>query len=115
MEFLQLCSLPDTPSLPPGLQQHRFTTEERTDRLLKVIGPAATDPVRVHQDAAVFVSRLSPSTAVAHDFPPGPGRFPYLIEGSASVGAQHRTTGEPAKNEAERPILTAATAGSDNT
>src|SRR5260370_8126895 len=77
MEFLQLWILPDTPSLPPGLQQHRFTTEERTDRLLKVIGPAASDPVRVHQDAAVFVSRLSPSTPVTPAFPPRPGRHPY--------------------------------------
>ncbi len=97
MEFLQLWILPDTPSLPPGLQQHTFTTEERTDRLLKVIGPAASDPVRVHQDAAVFVGRLSPGTAVTHDFRPGRGGYFYLIEGRARVGGEELSTGDAAK------------------
>ena len=97
MEFLQLWILPDTPSLPPALQQRPFTREERTDRLLKVIGPAASDPVRVHQDAAVFVSRLSPGPAAAYDFRPGRGGYLYLIEGRALVGAQELSTGDAAK------------------
>jgi quercetin 2,3-dioxygenase len=97
MEFLQLWILPDTPSLPPGLQQRTFTIEERTDRLLKVIGPRASDPVRVHQDAAVYVSRLSAGTTVAHDFRPGRGGYLYLIEGRASLGTEELSTGDAAK------------------
>ncbi len=97
MEFLQLWILPDTPSLPPGLQQRTFTKEERTDRLLKVIGPLSSDPVRVHQDAAVYVSRLSPGTTVAHDFRSGRGGYLYLIEGRASVGTEELSTGDAAK------------------
>jgi quercetin 2,3-dioxygenase len=97
MEFLQLWILPDTPSLPPGLQQRQFTKEARTDRLLKVIGPAPGDPVRVHQDATVHVSRLSPGTAVAHDFRPGRGGYVYLIEGRSKVGAEELATGDAAK------------------
>src|SRR5256884_714462 len=85
MEFLQLWILPQAPSLPPGLQQRQLTKEERTDRLLKVIGPQASDPVRVHQDAAVHISRLSPGTAVTHDFGGGPCGCPYLIEGRATI------------------------------
>ena len=97
MEFLQLWILPDTPSLPPGLQQRTFTTGERTDRLLKVIGPLSSDPVHVHQDAGVYVSRLSPGTTVAHDFRPGRGGYLYLIEGRAAVGSEELSTGDAAK------------------
>ncbi len=104
MEFLQLWILPDTPSLPPALQQHQFTREERTDRLLRVIGPTASDPVRVHQDATVFVSRLAPGTAVAHDFRPGRGGYFYLIEGRAMVSAEELSTGDAAKIQDEAQL-----------
>jgi len=97
MEFLQLWILPVTPSLVPGLQQRQFTKEERTDRLLRVIGSAAGDPVRVHQDAAVYVSRLSPGTLVENNFGPGRGGYLYLIEGRARVGQEELATGDAAK------------------
>jgi redox-sensitive bicupin YhaK (pirin superfamily) len=104
MEFLQLWILPDTPSLSPSLQQRPFTKEERTDRLLKVIGPAAGDPVRVHQDAAVYVGRLSPGTAVAHDFGPGRGGYLYLIEGRARVGTEELAVGDAVKIQDESAL-----------
>ena len=97
MEFLQLWILPDTAGLPPSLQQRQFTAEERTDRLLKVIGPAESDPVRVHQDAAVYVSRLEPGRALAHDFRPGRGGYLYLIEGHVTVGADELGAGDAVK------------------
>jgi len=101
MEFLQLWILPQAPSLPPGLQQRQFTKEERTDRLLKVIGPEPSDPVRVHQDAAVYVSRLSPGTVVTHDFGVGRGGYLYLIEGRATIGTEELATGDAVKIEGE--------------
>src|SRR6266571_4158910 len=104
MEFLQLWILPQAPSLPPGLQQRQFTKEERTDRLLKVIGPGASDPVRVHQDAAVYVSRLSPGTVVTHDFGAGRGGYLYLIEGRATVGNEELAIGDAAKIEDETQL-----------
>jgi quercetin 2,3-dioxygenase len=97
MEFLQLWILPDTPGLPPGLQQRQFTKEDRTDRLLKVIGSAASDPVRVHQDAAVYVGRLSAGTVVAHDFRPARAGYLYLIEGRATVGTEELASGDATK------------------
>ena len=104
MEFLQLWILPDAAGLPPGIQQRQFTNEQRTGRLLKVIGPAAGDPVRVHQEAAVYVSHLTPGHAVTHDFPPGRGGYLYLIEGGAMVGAEELSTGDAAKIQDE-PLL----------
>jgi len=104
MEFIQLWILPQAPSLPPSLQQRHFTVEDRTDRLLKVIGPVASDPVRVHQDATVYVGRLSPGTVVAHDFGPGRGGYLYLIEGRAKVGTEELATGDAAKIKDEAAL-----------
>jgi quercetin 2,3-dioxygenase len=108
MEFLQLWILPDTPGLQPALQQRQFTVEERTDRLLKVIGPAESDFPKVHQDAAVYVSRLEPGRAVASDFRPGRGGYLYLIEGHATVGAVELGAGDAVKiRDESRVQLTA--------
>src|SRR5207253_141593 len=97
MEFLQLWILPDTAGLPPSLQQRQFTAEERTDRLLKVIGPTESDPVRVHQDVAVYVSRLEPGRALPPDC--RPGRW-----GSPRSSTSRRTTGcEPAEPAGRGP------------
>jgi len=101
MEFLQLWILPQAPSLPPELQQRQFTQEDRTGRLLKVIGPAPGDPVRVHQDAAVYVSRLSAGTVVTHHFGGGRGGYLYLIEGRATIGTEELATGDAVKIEGE--------------
>src|SRR5438309_8440191 len=101
MEFLQLWILPQAPSLPPELQQRQRSEERRTDHLLKVIGPGASDPVRVHQDAAVYVSRRSPGTVVTQDFGVGRGGYLYLIEGRARVGNEELASGDAAKIEDE--------------
>ena len=105
MEFLQLWILPDTPSLPPAVQQRQFTTEQRTDRLLRVIGPDGGDALEVHQDAGVYVSALRPASRVRHSFAPGRGGYLYLIEGHASVGDDELWGGDAAKIF-EEPELT---------
>jgi redox-sensitive bicupin YhaK (pirin superfamily) len=97
MEFLQLWILPDTPSLPPSLQQRQFTKDDRTDKLLKVIASQGDDVVKVHQNAAVYVAALSDGTGVSHAFGPGRAGYLYLIEGALHLGATSLTTGDAVK------------------
>ncbi|HYM50214.1 MAG TPA: pirin family protein [Candidatus Limnocylindrales bacterium] len=104
MEFLQLWILPDTPGLPPAVQQRQFSAEDRADRLLKVIGPERTDPIRVHQDAAVYVAALTPGTAVTHRFGEQRGGYLYLIEGRAALGSVELSGGDAVKI-ADEPAL----------
>jgi redox-sensitive bicupin YhaK (pirin superfamily) len=97
MEFLQLWILPDTPSLPPAIQQRQFLKEQRTGRLLQVIGPEA-DALKVHQDAAaVYVAALPSGTEVTHPLPPGRGGYLYLIEGNLTIGQDELATGDAVK------------------
>ena len=97
MRFIQIWILPDTPSLPPAVEQRVFIREDRTNRLLKVIGPEGGDVVKVHQDAAVYVASLEPGTEVTHAIGAGRGAYVYLIEGAASFDDEVVSRGDAAK------------------
>ena len=97
MEFLQLWILPDRASLHPAVQQQQFSKGDRSDKLLKVVGRDDGDPIRVHQDAAVYVAALSSGASLSHAFGPGRGGYLYLIEGALRLGSHSLTTGDAVK------------------
>jgi redox-sensitive bicupin YhaK (pirin superfamily) len=97
MRFIQIWILPDTPNLEPKVEQRVFTREDRTDRLLKVIGREGGEVVLVHQDAAVYVASLSPGVEVTHRIDEGRGVYVYLIDGAGSFDGEDVTTGDAAK------------------
>jgi hypothetical protein len=97
MRFIQIWILPDTGDLTPGVEQRIFTKQDRTDLLLKVIGPEGGAVVKVHQDASVHVASLSPGTAVEHPIGEGRGVYAYLIEGAATFGGEALQTGDAVK------------------
>jgi len=114
MEFLQLWILPDTPGLPPGIQQRQFSREQRTGHLLKVIGRGDGEFLKVHQDdAAVYVAALLPGSGVSHGFPSGRGGYLYLIEGSLVVGDDQLSTGDAVKIREEPELRLQATQPSE--
>lgn len=94
MEFLQLWILPDTPSLPPKNEQRQYSRADRTDRLLKVLGPEGGDVLELHQDAGVYVAALGAGSRVEHPFVTGRGGYLYLIEGEADVDGEHLSGGD---------------------
>jgi quercetin 2,3-dioxygenase len=104
MRFIQIWILPDTPGLPPGVEQRVFTREDRTNRLLKVIGPEGGPVVNVHQDARVFVASLDGGVDVSHSVGPDRGAYLYLINGRASLGSERLNTGDAAKVTEEEEI-----------
>ena len=66
MRFIQIWIMPAERGLPPGVEQKVFTTEDRTDTLLKAISGDDGDSVLVHQDAHVYVSRMNAGRSVEH-------------------------------------------------
>jgi redox-sensitive bicupin YhaK (pirin superfamily) len=97
MRFIQIWILPDTPDLSPHVEQRVFTREDRTNRLLRVIGPEGGDVVKVHQDASVHVASLEPAVEVVHALGSGRGAYVYLIEGAATFEGEAVATGDAAK------------------
>ena len=97
MRFIQIWILPDTADLAPGVEQRVFTTEQRTNRLLRVIGPDGGEVVTVHQDASVLVGRLEPDAEVVHPIGQGRGVYAYLIDGAAALDGHELATGDAAE------------------
>lgn len=97
MRFIQIWILPDTPGLTPEVEQRVFTREDRTNRLLRVMGPEGGSVVRIHQDASVHVASLEPGVEVRHEIGDGRGAYAYLIDGAASFDEDEVRTGDAAK------------------
>ncbi|HEY8868199.1 MAG TPA: pirin family protein [Candidatus Limnocylindrales bacterium] len=105
MRFIQIWILPDTPNLPPGVEQRVFTRQDRANRLLKVMGPEGGEVVLIHQDASVHVASLDPGTEVAHSIGSGRGAYVYLIDGAASFDGTDVATGDAAKVTEEPELV----------
>lgn len=97
MRFIQIWILPDTPDLAPHVEQRVFTREDRSNRLLKVLGPEGGDVVSVHQDASVHVASLDPGASVTHPAVANRGAYLYVIDGRVAVGGEELATGDAAK------------------
>jgi redox-sensitive bicupin YhaK (pirin superfamily) len=113
MRFIQMWIMPAETGLSPGVEQKVFTVADRTDRLLKAISGDGVDAVSVHQDADVFVSRLTPGASVTHDLRPGRGLYLYVIEGDVSVIGEAMSTGDAAQITDEPAVTIDARAQSE--
>ena len=113
MRFIQIWILPDTPGLQPEVEQRVFTKEDRTNRLLEIIGPAGHDAVMVHQDASVQVGSLDAGVEVTHELGDGRGAYIYLIGGAATFDGEAVTTGDAAKVTEQGSITIKATEPSE--
>ena len=113
MRFIQMWIMPAEQGLTPGVEQKVFTTEDRTDTLLRVISGDGGDAVLVHQDAHVFVSRLTAGASVKHDLPPGRGVYLYVIEGDVEVNGERMETGAAAQIRDEPSVAIEAAADSE--
>jgi redox-sensitive bicupin YhaK (pirin superfamily) len=98
MRFLQFWILPDTPSLPPSVEQRQFERDDRLHRLRRVIGSEGGEVVKVHQDASTFVAALEPGDEVEHEFGDGRAGYLYVIEGALALNDAHELeTGDAVK------------------
>jgi redox-sensitive bicupin YhaK (pirin superfamily) len=113
MRFLQFWILPDTPDLPPSVQQRQFQRSDRLGRLLRAAGPEAHDPVHIQQDASVHVAALDPGHEVVHPLADGRGAYLYLIDGAGTIAGRPVDTGAAAVVTDEPEIRIAATAPSE--
>jgi redox-sensitive bicupin YhaK (pirin superfamily) len=113
MRFIQMWIIPAERGLPPGVEQKVFTEQDRTDRLLEVIGGGGGDAVLVHQDARVLVSRLSAGARVEHPLAEGRGIYLYVIEGDVTVNGEPMRTGSAAQITDEASVEVAASETSE--
>jgi redox-sensitive bicupin YhaK (pirin superfamily) len=97
MRFIQIWILPDAAGLTPEVEQRVFTKQDRTNRLLRVIGPEGGEVVKVHQDASVHVGLLEPGVDVAHPLGEGRGAYLYVIDGAIILNGEPMASGDAAR------------------
>jgi len=113
MRFIQIWIMPSERGLPPGVEQKVFTTDDRTDTLLKAISGDDGEAAAVHQDAHVFVSRLNAGRSLEHPLGPGRGAYLYVIEGDVGVNGERMETGSAAQIGGEERAEIAASSTSE--
>jgi len=96
VRLLQMWVLPERAGLAPSYEQKRFSTEERTGVLLP-IASGQDAPVRIHQDATFYVSRLGGGDRVSHALRPGRRAFLYVIEGEIKLNGETLEAGDQAR------------------
>ena len=112
VRFIQFWILPSQEGLENSVQQRQFTTEDRTDRWLRIMSGDAerqrADRTRVSggpdrdqgalelaQDATVDVSRMTAGTELDHVFAPRRGGYLYVIDGTVELdGTEKLRTGD---------------------
>lgn len=96
VRFIQMWILPRERGLAPGVEQRVFTQQDRTDRLLLAVSGEGGDAVLVHQDAAVYLSRMNPGTRLEHVFRPDQGGYLYVVKGVLRPGGEKLAAGDAA-------------------
>ncbi len=111
MRFIQIWILPEERGLPPENEQKVFTTADRTNRLLRAIGPDREGgSILVHRDASMYISRLESGHSVEHPFRPNFGGYLYVLSGGPiTVNGKTLTNGDAAMITDEPTITIAAT------
>lgn len=105
VRFIQMWIIPEERGLPPSVEQKVFTEEDRTNRLLEVIGPDGREgAVKVHRDASVYVSRLEAGKSLQHEIAEGFGVYFLVIEGEVDLDGHRLTAGDAARIWNERRL-----------
>lgn len=104
LKLLQIWIAPNQKGLEPSWTRHRFGETEYANRLCPLVSGRAgvKAPLSIHQDAAVYRSRLSARQTISHTG----GSFNYLfvISGSLTLNGERMEIGDSARIKDE-PML----------
>jgi quercetin 2,3-dioxygenase len=114
VHLLQIWILPQTRNLPPSYEEKVFGAADKQGRLRLVASQDARDgSARIHQDASVYASLLTPGQTVRHALGAGRGAWIHLVAGAATVNGKLLTTGDGAAIEQEADVEIVATAATE--
>jgi redox-sensitive bicupin YhaK (pirin superfamily) len=97
LRFIQFWILPSAMTRESTVQQKQYTTDERTNSWLQIMGPAGEDGLDLRQDARVWVCRLLAGTPLSLTIDEHRGAYAYAIDGAATFNGQNVGAGDAAK------------------
>lgn len=84
LRVLQLWIVPPQKSLPRLYGSHRFTKEQREDKLLKIVSSQISDaPIKIYQDISIFVSESTKD--ISYEIKKDTQIYLVQIEGSSLI------------------------------
>ncbi len=110
VHFLQIWIVPERRGIAPGYEQRSFEPHELRDRLrLVASGDRCDGSVRIHQDAALYLTRLSPGKSIGHDLAPGRHAWVQVARGAITLNGIGLGAGHGAAVSGESRIDLSAT------
>jgi quercetin 2,3-dioxygenase len=113
LRFIQFWILPSQISNESRVLQRQYTVEDRTDRLLLIMGPAGDEGLDLRQDARVWVTRLRAGNRITHSLGAGRGGYVYLLDGDAAIDGQKVMSGDAAKISGPHELVIDTTADTE--
>lgn len=97
VHFLQIWIRPRRRGLEPRWDQRSFPAADRMGRLQPVVSGDGRAPLRIDQDATIFVASLRDGDTVQHEMAPGRRLFCYVVEGDVMLDGTPLATGDQAR------------------
>jgi quercetin 2,3-dioxygenase len=95
VHFYQIWLLPQRRALTPSYEQRAFDDGQQHGKLRLVASPTGQDgSLTIHQDAAVYLSKLDAGQQVTHDLAIGRHAWVQALRGNVNVNGQHLAAGD---------------------
>jgi redox-sensitive bicupin YhaK (pirin superfamily) len=109
VHLLQIWIVPDRKGVQPRYAEKSFT-QAPADQLNLVTSKAGRDgSIAIHQDADLWLARLSPGGEVSHALAPGRHAWVHVAEGEVTVNGQSLAAGDAAAVNAAGELKLAGT------
>jgi hypothetical protein len=111
VHFLQIWILPEKEGLPPSYEERRFERERIAGGLCLLASREGRDgSLVIHQDAAVYATRLEPGQEAALRLAPGRHAWVQVARGGIECNGTPLAEGDGAALSAERQVALRARA-----
>ena len=105
VHLLQIWIFPERKGLPPSYEQTHFPPEEKQGQLRLVASRDGREgSVTIHQDAALFVTRLDPGEGVEYAIAPGRRVWVHIATGSVLLNGMSLSAGDGAAVSEEQVV-----------
>ncbi|TLX83772.1 MAG: pirin family protein [Thaumarchaeota archaeon] len=108
LRLLQMWVFANKKELTPSWEQKKFAKEERINKLLPVVISENTkdgNALRIHQDAAFYLSTLIPGSKVEHTLSTGRKSYLFVIDGEIKLNDNLMQTRDAAMIEKENSLV----------
>lgn len=106
VHLYQIWLLPSTSGIEPSYEQKGFAESQRLNQLCLVASPdAASDSLRIHQDARIYLATLESNKSIAHNFQIDRHGWLQVLRGSVRLNDKTLHAGDGAAIS-DQPLIT---------